>query len=66
MTLPFLAAADVATRLGPTAAIDALEAALLAGLDPEADPPRERARGRRRRAARHAVRDRGATRWSSS
>ena len=27
-------------RLGPTAAIDALEAALLAGLDPEADPPR--------------------------
>ena len=40
MTLPFLAAADVATRLGPTAAIDALEAALLAGLDPEADPPR--------------------------
>ena len=40
MTLPFLAAPDVATRLGPTAAIDALEAALLAGLDPEADPPR--------------------------
>ena len=40
MTLPFLAAADVAERLGPTAAIDALEAALLAGLDPEADPPR--------------------------
>ena len=40
MTLPFLAAADVAERLSPTAAIDALEAALRAGLDPEADPPR--------------------------
>jgi ornithine cyclodeaminase/alanine dehydrogenase-like protein (mu-crystallin family) len=40
MSLPFLAAADVAERLSPTAAIDALEAALLSGLDPEADPPR--------------------------
>ena len=40
MTLPFLAAADVAERLSPTAAIDALEAALRSGLDPEADPPR--------------------------
>ena len=40
MSLPFLAAADVAERLSPTAAIDALRAALLAGLDPEADPPR--------------------------
>ena len=40
MSLPFLAAADVAERLSPTAAIDALQAALLAGLDPEADPPR--------------------------
>jgi ornithine cyclodeaminase/alanine dehydrogenase-like protein (mu-crystallin family) len=40
MSLPFLDAADVAERLSPTAAIDALEAALLSGLDPEADPPR--------------------------
>ncbi|HEX6621360.1 MAG TPA: hypothetical protein VF024_17000 [Solirubrobacteraceae bacterium] len=40
MSLPFLAAADVAERLSPTAAIDALQAALLSGLDPEADPPR--------------------------
>ena len=40
MSLPFLAAADVAERLSPTAAIDALEAALRSGLDPEADPPR--------------------------
>jgi ornithine cyclodeaminase/alanine dehydrogenase-like protein (mu-crystallin family) len=40
MSLPFLDAADVADRLNATAAIDALEAALLAGLDPEADPPR--------------------------
>jgi ornithine cyclodeaminase/alanine dehydrogenase-like protein (mu-crystallin family) len=40
MSLPFLAAADVAQRLGPTAAIDALHEALVSGLDPEADPPR--------------------------
>jgi ornithine cyclodeaminase/alanine dehydrogenase-like protein (mu-crystallin family) len=40
MTLPFLAAADVAERLSPTAAIDALQDALRAGLEPEADPPR--------------------------
>jgi ornithine cyclodeaminase/alanine dehydrogenase-like protein (mu-crystallin family) len=40
MSLPFLAAAQVAQRLGTTAAIDALEDALRAGLDPEADPPR--------------------------
>jgi ornithine cyclodeaminase/alanine dehydrogenase-like protein (mu-crystallin family) len=40
MSLPFLAAAEVAERLSATAAIDALEDALLAGLDPEADPPR--------------------------
>jgi ornithine cyclodeaminase/alanine dehydrogenase-like protein (mu-crystallin family) len=40
MSLPFLAADDLARRLGPTAAVDALEDALLAGLDPEADPPR--------------------------
>src|SRR4051794_34805987 len=40
MTLPFLDAAELARRLSATAAIDALEAALLGGLDPEADPPR--------------------------
>jgi ornithine cyclodeaminase/alanine dehydrogenase-like protein (mu-crystallin family) len=40
MSLPYLAAAEVAERLSPTAAIDALGEALLAGLDPEADPPR--------------------------
>jgi len=40
MSLPFLAAAEVAQRLTATAAIDALEDALRAGLDPEADPPR--------------------------
>jgi ornithine cyclodeaminase/alanine dehydrogenase-like protein (mu-crystallin family) len=40
MSLPFLAAADLAERVSVTAAIDALDAALLAGLDPEADPPR--------------------------
>jgi ornithine cyclodeaminase len=40
MSLPFMAAADVAERLSPTAAIDALRDALLSGLDPEADPPR--------------------------
>jgi ornithine cyclodeaminase len=40
MSLPYLAAAEVAERLSPAAAIDALEDALLAGLDPEADPPR--------------------------
>jgi ornithine cyclodeaminase/alanine dehydrogenase-like protein (mu-crystallin family) len=40
MSLPFLDAADVADRLSATAAVDALETALLAGLDPETDPPR--------------------------
>jgi ornithine cyclodeaminase/alanine dehydrogenase-like protein (mu-crystallin family) len=40
MSLPFLAAADLAERLSATAAIDALQDALLAGLDPETDPPR--------------------------
>jgi ornithine cyclodeaminase len=40
MSLPFLAAADVAERLSPIAAVGALQDALLAGLDPEADPPR--------------------------
>ncbi len=40
MDLPLIAAADVGQRLSPSRAVDALEAALLAGLDPEADPPR--------------------------
>jgi ornithine cyclodeaminase/alanine dehydrogenase-like protein (mu-crystallin family) len=40
MSLPFLSAADVAQRLDAATAADALEAALAAGLDPEADPPR--------------------------
>jgi ornithine cyclodeaminase len=40
MSLPFLDAAEIARRLSPTAAIDALETALRGGLDPEADPPR--------------------------
>jgi ornithine cyclodeaminase/alanine dehydrogenase-like protein (mu-crystallin family) len=40
MSLPFLDAPQIAGRLSATAAVDALEAALLAGLDPEADPPR--------------------------
>jgi ornithine cyclodeaminase/alanine dehydrogenase-like protein (mu-crystallin family) len=40
MSLPFIDAAEVGRRLGPRDAADALEAALLDGLDPEADPPR--------------------------
>jgi ornithine cyclodeaminase/alanine dehydrogenase-like protein (mu-crystallin family) len=40
MTLPYIAADDVEQRLGTSKAVDALEAALLAGLDPELDPPR--------------------------
>ena len=40
MSLPFLDADEVRRRLDPMAAVGALEAALLAGLDPEADPPR--------------------------
>jgi ornithine cyclodeaminase/alanine dehydrogenase-like protein (mu-crystallin family) len=40
MNLPFIAAAEVEQRLSPSKAADALEAALLAGLDPEVDPPR--------------------------
>jgi ornithine cyclodeaminase/alanine dehydrogenase-like protein (mu-crystallin family) len=39
MSVPFVPAAAVA-RFGVVAAADALEAALLGGLDPEADPPR--------------------------
>jgi ornithine cyclodeaminase/alanine dehydrogenase-like protein (mu-crystallin family) len=37
---PFYDAAAIAARLPPAAAVDALEAALRSGLDPEADPPR--------------------------
>jgi ornithine cyclodeaminase/alanine dehydrogenase-like protein (mu-crystallin family) len=37
---PFLDAATLARLLPPRAAVDALEAALRGGLDPEADPPR--------------------------
>jgi ornithine cyclodeaminase/alanine dehydrogenase-like protein (mu-crystallin family) len=40
MTLPHLDAAEVARRRTPAQAADALEAALRAGLDPEADPAR--------------------------
>jgi hypothetical protein len=40
MSLPFIAAAEVEQRLSAAKAADALEAALSAGLDPEADPPR--------------------------
>jgi ornithine cyclodeaminase/alanine dehydrogenase-like protein (mu-crystallin family) len=40
MSLPFIAAAEVERRLSPANAVDALEAALVAGLDPEADPAR--------------------------
>ena len=40
MSLPFVSAADVERRLGYAEAAGALEAALAAGLDPEADPPR--------------------------
>jgi ornithine cyclodeaminase/alanine dehydrogenase-like protein (mu-crystallin family) len=40
MSLPFLDAEEVRRRLGVTEAADALEAALLGGVNPEADPPR--------------------------
>lgn len=40
MSLPFIDAAEVARRLAVPEAADALEAALLNRLDPEADPPR--------------------------
>src|ERR1700722_16821526 len=40
MSLPFIASNEVKERLSVSKAADALEAALLAGLDPEADPPR--------------------------
>jgi ornithine cyclodeaminase/alanine dehydrogenase-like protein (mu-crystallin family) len=40
MSLPFLDADEVRRRLDAPAAADALEAALLGGLDPESDPPR--------------------------
>ena len=37
---PYLSAAELATLLPPVNAVDALEAALRAGLDPDGDPPR--------------------------
>jgi ornithine cyclodeaminase/alanine dehydrogenase-like protein (mu-crystallin family) len=40
VNLPFVSADEVAQRLSAAQAVDALEAALLAGLDPEADTPR--------------------------
>jgi ornithine cyclodeaminase/alanine dehydrogenase-like protein (mu-crystallin family) len=40
MSLPFIDADEVERRLAAPEAADALEAALLDGLDPEADPPR--------------------------
>jgi ornithine cyclodeaminase/alanine dehydrogenase-like protein (mu-crystallin family) len=40
MSLPFLDADEIGRRLSAPQAADALEAALLGGLDPEADPPR--------------------------
>jgi ornithine cyclodeaminase/alanine dehydrogenase-like protein (mu-crystallin family) len=40
MSLPFIDADEVGRRLAVAHAADALEAALLNGLDPEADPPR--------------------------
>jgi ornithine cyclodeaminase len=40
VTLRYLDAAEIHRRLGPAGAFDALEGALLAGLDPEGDPPR--------------------------
>ena len=42
MSLAFVDAAGVERRLSPAQAADALEAALLAGLDPEGDTPRGR------------------------
>jgi ornithine cyclodeaminase len=38
--IPYIAAEDVERRLDARQAVDALEAALRGGLDPEADPPR--------------------------
>jgi ornithine cyclodeaminase len=40
MNLPLLDGAQIARRLTPLAAVDALEAALHGGLDPDGDPPR--------------------------
>jgi ornithine cyclodeaminase/alanine dehydrogenase-like protein (mu-crystallin family) len=40
VTLPYLSANDIEQRLGPAEAIEALEAALRAGLDPESEPAR--------------------------
>jgi ornithine cyclodeaminase/alanine dehydrogenase-like protein (mu-crystallin family) len=40
LSLPYLSAAEVEERLDVVTAADALEAALVAGFDPETDPPR--------------------------
>ena len=40
MTLAYVDAAEIARRLSPVAAVDALQAALRAGLDTDGDPPR--------------------------
>jgi ornithine cyclodeaminase len=40
VTIPYVDAGEVARRVSPAAAVDALEAALRAGLDPAADPAR--------------------------
>ncbi len=40
MSLPFLSAAELEQRLDVPGAVDALEAVLRAGFDPEGDPPR--------------------------
>lgn len=40
MSVPFISAVEVERRLSAAGAVDALEAALLGGLDPGADPPR--------------------------
>jgi ornithine cyclodeaminase len=40
MSVPFLDAGEIERRLPPRDAADAIEVALAAGLDPEADPPR--------------------------
>ena len=41
-SLPWIDGPAVRAALSPRAAVDALEAALAAGLDPEADAPRTR------------------------
>ena len=40
MTIPYVDAAEIRRRLPPLAAVDALEAALRSGLEPEEESPR--------------------------